>query len=190
MNYINDLRYSRNITRVKLVEGIVSITTYNRYLNGDAEVSFDKIALFANRLGFEPMILIEEYLQHLKKSERNKDVLFTLEFNKNFNDSILSDLKRASDFGYNVISQDINQVLIKHFSENNSSENLVETLKQTINFKNLKLNKLLNDNELYCILLIAILSEKDCTNIIRLGKLEKYKEILKMIHFHNYLPLV
>lgn len=68
LNYIENVRYGRNITQEEFLDGIVSRRQYQRYRNGESYVPLDVVEQLASRLGISSRKLMlefekEEYIQ-------------------------------------------------------------------------------------------------------------------------------
>lgn len=55
---IDDLRKKHKVSKVALCKGIISVSTYNKYLTNSANVRFDKVQELAFRLGYELGLLV------------------------------------------------------------------------------------------------------------------------------------
>lgn len=69
-NYIEKLRYARNLTQKELVDGIVSLRQYKRYRSGESPMPFNIILAFADRLGIDPIGLLSNFDK--EKNEETK----------------------------------------------------------------------------------------------------------------------
>ncbi len=60
-NYLEKIRIGRKMTQEKLLDGIVSTRQYQRYRNGEGDIPYEKIELFAQRLGIPSRKLLNEF---------------------------------------------------------------------------------------------------------------------------------
>ncbi|MFA5467010.1 MAG: hypothetical protein WC251_04075 [Candidatus Izemoplasmatales bacterium] len=60
-NYLEKIRYGRKMSQELFVEGICSLRQYQRYRNGECEITYDKIEQFAYKLGIPAKKLIHEF---------------------------------------------------------------------------------------------------------------------------------
>ena len=70
VTYIEKIRYGRNISQEKMLDGIISIRQYRRYLYGEVEIPFGVFAQLANRINVSPKNLFLEY-EELRNKEKN-----------------------------------------------------------------------------------------------------------------------
>lgn len=61
LNYIENVRYGRNITQEEFLDGIVSRRQYQRYRNGESYVPLDIVEQLASRLGISSRKLMLEF---------------------------------------------------------------------------------------------------------------------------------
>jgi transcriptional regulator with XRE-family HTH domain len=61
MNYIENLRYSRGISQEDFLHDVISSRQYQRYRNGESEVSMDCIERISSKFGVEVRKLLADY---------------------------------------------------------------------------------------------------------------------------------
>jgi len=66
-NFLENIRYGRKLTQDNFVEGIVSLRQYQRYRNGESEITYETLDKFAVKLGIPTKMLMYEF-------ERNKSI--------------------------------------------------------------------------------------------------------------------
>ncbi len=71
MNFIEDLRYSRGMSQEDFLHDVISVRQYQRYRNGESEVSMDCIERMSIKLGIETRKLLADF-QHEKFREKEK----------------------------------------------------------------------------------------------------------------------
>ncbi len=92
--YFDRLRFEQNMTQETLVEGIISLRQFRRYLNGTSYLPQEVINLFSERLGYRTAILMLEFEAEKIKEARtiidfynsvaNRDHITALSFMKNY----------------------------------------------------------------------------------------------------------
>lgn len=55
---IDDLRRKHKVSKVALCKGIISVSTYNKYLTNSTNVRFDRVQELAFRLGYDIRLTI------------------------------------------------------------------------------------------------------------------------------------
>ncbi len=60
-NYLEKVRIGRKMTQETLLDGIVSTRQYQRYRNGEGDIPYEKIELFAQKLGIPSRKLLNEF---------------------------------------------------------------------------------------------------------------------------------
>ncbi|MFH5881742.1 hypothetical protein [Liberiplasma polymorphum] len=60
-NYLEKVRIGRKMTQEAMLHGIVSIRQYQRYRNGDGDLPYEKLELFAERLGIPSKKILNEF---------------------------------------------------------------------------------------------------------------------------------
>ncbi len=60
-NYLEKIRFGRNMSQEDFVDGIVSIRQYQRYKNGDSVIPYEKIDQFAEKLSINTKKLLAEF---------------------------------------------------------------------------------------------------------------------------------
>ncbi len=88
-NYLEKIRFGRNVSQEEFVSGIVSIRQYQRYKNGDSVLPYEKIDQFAEKLGINTKKLMAEF-------ERAKSQQYT-KINQFYNAVANNDYKNALD---------------------------------------------------------------------------------------------
>ncbi|MBN2540879.1 MAG: helix-turn-helix transcriptional regulator [Bacilli bacterium] len=60
-NYLEKIRFGRNMSQEEFVSDVVSIRQYQRYKNGDSVIPYEKIDQFAEKLGITTKKLLTEF---------------------------------------------------------------------------------------------------------------------------------
>lgn len=74
-HYFDRLRFEQNMTQETLVEGIISLRQFRRYLNGTSYLPQEVINLFSERLGYRTAILMLEF-----EAEKIKEARTIIDF--------------------------------------------------------------------------------------------------------------
>jgi hypothetical protein len=144
-----------------MLEGIISIRQYRRYLYGEVEIPFGVVAQLATKMNITPKKLFLEF-----EKERNKETQIISSY---YNAVISNEMELAKKIHSQIDKDNIidhEQFLffksanyIYNFKNNNSScEEVVKLHKELINYPEILSNKILTDNELY---LLGTISEYD-----------------------------
>ncbi len=109
-NYLEKIRYGRKMTQESFVDGIVSLRQYQRYRYGESEIPYEKIELFASKLGIPTKKLLNEF-----EKEKNKQATLLSTY---YNAVINKDLARVqvirSELKQTIIIEAEKQVFLKH----------------------------------------------------------------------------
>lgn len=60
-NYLEKIRHGRKMTQENFIDGVCSMRQYQRYRSGDSEIPYEKIELFAKKLGIPAQKIFNEY---------------------------------------------------------------------------------------------------------------------------------
>ncbi len=186
LNYIDKLRYERNLTREELIDGITSTATYNRYLNGDTKATVDVILKLTERLGFSTKNLLETYFTTFKSTSDDITAYFNYVLHRDDEQAKKYLQKIQSNHNLDIPqlkALKIVQALDKNNKGRSNTEQLVEELKVIIDFDKIQNHEAFADFELYTLGLIMSLSETDRSRMLK--KLLELNEQDKLFRTHN-----
>ncbi len=83
-NYLETVRIGRKMTQEAMLHGIVSIRTYQRYRNGTGDLPYEKLEMFAERLGIPSKKLLNEFEKEKNKQSRIINNLYNAAVNNDF----------------------------------------------------------------------------------------------------------
>lgn len=86
-NYLEKIRFGRNMSQEDFVSDVVSIRQYQRYKNGDSVIPYEKIDQFAEKLGITTKKLLAEF-------EKEKNIQYS-KINNFYNAVANNDYKNA-----------------------------------------------------------------------------------------------
>lgn len=108
--YFDRLRFDHNMTQEDLVEGIISLRQFRRYLNGTSYLPQEVINLFSERLGYRTAILMLEFEAEKIKEARTVTDFYNMVANRD-HDSAIAFMK---DYGIEKISDDSTKLLYRN----------------------------------------------------------------------------
>jgi len=74
--YIDEIRKAKKITREDFLFEVVSLRQFKRYLYGDSEIPFNIVISLTRRLDIEPLNLLYDFEQEIKKETKTINTLF------------------------------------------------------------------------------------------------------------------
>ncbi|PAT01271.1 hypothetical protein CI105_07380 [Candidatus Izimaplasma bacterium ZiA1] len=74
--YIDEIRKAKKITREDFLFEVVSLRQYKRYLYGESEIPFNIVISLARRVDIEPLNLLYDFEQEIKKETKTINSLF------------------------------------------------------------------------------------------------------------------
>lgn len=190
--YIEKIRYGRNISQEKLLEGIVSIRQYRRYLYGEVEIPFSVLAQLASRMNISPDKLFIEF-----EEEKNSIRRMILSF---YNSVSSLDIESAQKW-YDKIGDekilDGEQKLIfesatanfRYLCKDIDKSEMLRIQKRIVDYPNVLNNKIFTDSEMVVLGTIFDSSEEEHLEI-----LERFEKIFLREDFHisgdNAAPMI
>ena len=97
-NFLEHIRLGRGISQENFVDGICSIRQYQRYRNGDSAIPYERVEMFAEKLG----IPSKKLLNHFEHSKNEQFLLV----NEYYNAAVDNDQKQLKQLKYRL-NQDI-----------------------------------------------------------------------------------
>ncbi|MGS0971698.1 MAG: hypothetical protein ACVCEJ_00420 [Candidatus Izemoplasmataceae bacterium] len=161
VSYIEKIRYGRNISQEQMLNGIISIRQYRRYLYGKVEIPFGVFAQLAMRLNVSPKNLILEF-----EEEKNKEKRLIIEYYNavgSYDEKKIDELYHKIDKDNIIDSEQLvffNSANIIHLYNQGklSKKEVADTHKDLVGYPKILSNKILTDNEMY---LLGTISQYD-----------------------------
>jgi transcriptional regulator with XRE-family HTH domain len=134
-NYLEIIRYGRKMTQEDFVDGICSLRQYQRYRNGECEITYEKIDQFAYKLGIPTKKLMHEFekdnnLQYRLINEYynavvNNDVVTANEIKMKIESTFIFSEERRMYYQHAMIMSDLLQKKISNNDAVRKSEQLI-----------------------------------------------------------------
>lgn len=87
-NYLEKIRFGRNVSQEEFVEGVVSIRQYQRYKNGDSVIPYEKIDQFAEKLEINTKKLLTEFDKEKAKQYSKINAFYNAVANNDYKNAI------------------------------------------------------------------------------------------------------
>jgi|AntAceMinimDraft_18_1070375.scaffolds.fasta_scaffold00949_13 transcriptional regulator with XRE-family HTH domain len=136
-NYLEKIRFGRNVSQEEFVSGIVSIRQYQRYKNGDSVIPYEKIDQFAEKLGISTKKLLAEF-EHEKGMQYTKiNQFYNAVANNDYKNAL--NLKKDLD-GDLIISEEGRRyfehanIVFKYYSREFTLEEVINKVSDLINY--------------------------------------------------------
>jgi len=160
VNFIEKVRYGRNISQEKMLDGVISIRQYRRYLYGEVEIPFGVVAQVAQKLGISANKLLLDF-----EDEKNKERRLVTSY---YNAVVTRNLNLANKYINNIDIRNImereNKLIFlsgnaihDFFSDKITNDELIKRHKKIVNYPEILKNEILTDSEM--IILASILEE-------------------------------
>ncbi|MCF7924425.1 MAG: hypothetical protein K9L64_04860 [Candidatus Izimaplasma sp.] len=169
LNYMENLRYDRKMTQDVYLEGVISQRQYYRYRSGESEVPFDVIIKFANKLQIPLLKLISSFQQHSEKEKEvvkeymnlvmNRELTLANKLLKKHPNLMLLDEETQMFF-------QSSRILFDFYLNKLTNEEMIEKLKEKIDFNNIMKKEILHDSEIYLLGIMMEYSDDDRENIL------------------------
>lgn len=174
--FFDKIRYLRHLTQAELVDEIISLRQFRRYLNGTYIIPQYVINAFSVRLGFKPEYLVVEF-----ESDKKRETHLDFEFHNlivTHNLITAKDMLNRETFNFildynNQIFFQYSMILFKFYSKQISESTAIFQTKQLINYEKVLSNDIFSSTEI--IILISLMGYPSFDEKGRLVKLlEKY----------------
>ncbi len=157
MNYIERLRYSRNMTQEEFLHDIVSPRQYQRYRNGENDVPMECIEKLSEKLGVATRKLFLDYEQEKYIEKETVEEFYNSVVYKNFGvtKTLIKHFKKY-DFLDNS-NKEIFEMAItlnEYLLNNMSKSDFIRGVSRLINYENVLKYKVLRDVEIIGLMLI------------------------------------
>lgn len=134
-NFLEIMRYGRKISQEEFLNGVVSHRQYQRYRSGESEISYEKLDLFASKLGIPTKKLIYEFEREKNKQNSqifyyynavvNRDISLAIELKKDLEKRSILDEDRLLYFKHAVSLDDYFSGKISKASVSQQTSDLV-----------------------------------------------------------------
>jgi len=151
VSYIEKIRYGRNISQEQMLNGIISIRQYRRYLYGKVEIPFGVIAQIATKMGIPPNKLLLEFQEERNRERRLINSFYNAVANRN--------IELSNKFLEQITEDQImddEQIMIfrsalanyKYFIKEITKEEMIEQQKRIVHYPKIMENSILTDSEM------------------------------------------
>ncbi len=136
-NYLEKIRYGRNISQDDFVDGVVSIRQYQRYKSGESVIPYEKISQFAEKLGLTSKKLQSEFEKEKSKQYVKINAFYNAVANNDYKNAVK--LKNELD-NDRIISSEGRQyynhanIVYKYYSKELSLPEVIERVSKLINY--------------------------------------------------------
>ncbi len=164
LNFMDSLRYDRNINQEEYLHDIISQRQYYRYLYGESEPPFDIVLKLSKKLNISIDRLIEKFIVDTEKENKQVQQYFNCVINKKLDEaqvlfSLLSKMNIKDKENKKFMS--LGKTLYDFYTNVISKRELIFVLKNTIVFDKIIKLDFLHDIELYMLGLIMEYSDND-----------------------------
>lgn len=169
INYMESLRYERNVTQEKYLNGIVSNRQYYRYRNNESEAPFDIVERLAERLGIPILRMIASYQEEQQKERMlvRDYVNFVIHQRLDEADSMFEQLRSLRIIEeYNRRFVQLGKQLSDYHRKRLSKVELVTRIKEIISISDLMKKTSIHDIELYMLGVLMQYSDEDRHQIL------------------------
>ncbi|MFA5381077.1 MAG: helix-turn-helix transcriptional regulator [Candidatus Izemoplasmatales bacterium] len=160
--FLENIRYGRKISQDDFCSGIVSLRQYQRYRNGECEITYEKLEQFANKLGIPTKKMMYEF-------ERSRSIqykMITMFYNAVVNrDAALAKEYKAKVEKENIFDED-RQLYFNHALMMNdyyrgiiTKADMLDSTSKLINYPTIIKQKFLTDIEVLILSFLLTLSE-------------------------------
>lgn len=164
INFMENLRYERNITQEEYLFDVVSQRQYYRYRKGESEIPLEIIDKLSKKLKIPYPRLIQQYMEEIQKGKKLVQEYFNLVINKESKEAEML-FPRIGD--KNLIDDDsktlakMGKILCDFNRGYYAKIELVTLLKEHMNYCELMRCESLHDFEIYLLGLVMEYSEPD-----------------------------
>jgi len=164
INYMENLRYERNLTQEEYLFDVVSQRQYYRYRKGESEIPLEIIDKLANKLKIPYSRLIQQYMEEIQKGKKLVQEYFNLVINKKSKEAETLFTRISNK---NLIDDDsktlakMGKILCDYHRGFYAKIELVTLLKEHMKYDELMKCEALHDFEIYLLGLVMEYSEPD-----------------------------
>jgi len=163
-NYLEKIRFGRNVSQEEFVSGVVSIRQYQRYKNGDSVIPYEKIDQFAEKLGISNKKLMTEFERERSKQYSKINAFYNAVANNDYKNAI--NLKRELE--KDLIISEEGRLYFQHalivydyYSRKLTMNEVIEKITKLINYPDILKQQYYTDVEVLILsFLLGIFPEK------------------------------
>jgi len=198
LNYMDNLRVGRKMSQATYLFEIVSQRHYYRYRRGETEIPFDILNKLANRLEIPLLKIISSFQAHSQAEREIILNIYNLVIRRRF-----SEAKQLIKEHKNLLLLDnenqlfyfLSKLLLKFYQNSISDIEMIDTLKEKIDYDNTMKKQFLHDSELYMLGVIMEYSDLDRKIILKkIDKLRKDNQLLLsgnvLLNFQVYFWII
>lgn len=163
-NYLEKVRFGRNVSQEEFVSGVVSIRQYQRYKNGDSVIPYEKIEQFAEKLGVNSKKLLTEFGKEKAMQYSKINDFYNAVANNNYKNAI--NLKKELDSDL-IISEEGRKyyahanIVYNYYSRKLSLNEVIKQVSDLINYPDILTQKYFTDVEVLILsFLLSVFSGK------------------------------
>ncbi len=136
-NYLEKIRYGRNVSQEEFVAGIVSIRQYQRYKIGESVIPYDKIEQFAEKLGLNSKKLLSEFEKEKSLQYAKINAFYNAVANNDYKNAI--QLKNKLDHDLIISSEgkkyyEHANIVYKYYSREYTLNEVINKVTELINY--------------------------------------------------------
>lgn len=182
VNYLENLRYERNITQEEFIHGVISNRQYFRYRNNESEVPFSVIQQLSERLGISIFRLMTQFQEEQQKERKLVREYINAVINQNI-EKAESEYEKIRDAKYLDVQNQkfvkLGNELVLYYRKRISQIELVARIKEIICLDEIINRTSIHDAELYMLGMLMQHSEKDREFVL--------EYILNLYHHHKLM---
>lgn len=149
-NYLEKIRYGRNVSQEEFVEGIVSIRQYQRYKIGQSVIPYEKISQFAEKLGLNSKRLLSEFEKEKTKQYAKINSFYNAVANNDYKNAIK--LKQELDKDHIISFEgkryyDHANIVFKYYSRELTLPEVIQRVSELINYPDILKQQYFTDVE-------------------------------------------
>jgi hypothetical protein len=190
---MENLRYDRKMTQDAYLEDVISQRQYYRYRSGESEVPFDCIIKFANKLQIPLLKLISSYQSNSEKEKELVKEFLNLVISKKMDEATKFKQKLKNLMLLDEETQlffSLSKILYDFFMQKINNVEMIEKLKDNIDFGKIMKKEILHDSEIYILGVIMEYSQRDRLSIYKkINKLWKNDKLLMGSNSSLYLQV-
>ena len=161
VGYIEKIRYGRIISQEQMLEGVISIRQYRRYLYGKVDIPFGVFSQLANKINIPPRKLFSEFEEQRLKEKRLISSFYNavVAHNERIIEKLYSQIDEDTIFDFEqLLFFESAKKLYAYNSGKINKEDVASFHKELIQYPKILANAFLTDNELY---ILGTISEYD-----------------------------
>lgn len=189
INYLEEIRYKRNMTQVEFLDNIVSLRQYKRYRKGECEISIDILSKLTKKLNISLSKLLINYdldkkqtiylINELYKLVIKQDLEEAKEKIDELNQITITDVEHLQYFNHTVD-------LYQFYTNQINPFELIDRTKKLISYPHVLERKVLSDIEILIISSFLEMDKFECKELILHKVLDLLVDDESMILCHRF----